>query len=176
MRKKFTLIDALVIIFIMGLLTPIILPSLGSARDKARQKGCTGNLKMIGTAMIMYFHDGAETNIPTSSSSYLQSYSSAPKNDPGDVWELEYGALSCMAKRNTGTDPKAKVYSFCEGIAGAKFKYIEDPQSRVATESYIQGSEATADTHKTGGRANILAGDGHVESSTGGFDQRVDGL
>jgi len=176
MRKKFTLIDALVIIFIMGLLTAIILPSLGSARDKARQKMCTGNMKHIGTAMIMYFSDGSETHFPKSTASYLQSEEAAPVHDPGDVWELVDGALSCTAKRNTGIDPKAKVYSFCEGIAGAKFKYIEDPQSRVATESYIQGSEATADTHKTGGRANILAGDGHVESSTGGFDQRVDGL
>lgn len=176
MSGNFTLKDLLVIIFITCVLAAIILPSLGTARDKAQQKSCTGNMKHIGTAMIMYFSDGSETNMPTSSSAYLQSYSSAPKNDPGAVWELEDGTLSCMAKRNTGTDSKAKVYSFCNDIAGAKFKYIEDPQSRVATESYFQGSETTADTHKTGGRANILAGDGHVESGTSGFDQRVDGL
>lgn len=174
--KKFTSTDALVIIFVTGLLATIIAPSVATARDKARQKGCTGNLKMIGIAMIMYFSDGSETHFPNSSSPYFQSYSSAPTDDPGDVWELEYGTLSCMAKRNTGADQNSKVYSFCNNIAGATFKIIEDPQSRIATESYMQGSEVKADSHKTGGKANILAGDGHIESGSAGFDQNHDGL
>jgi prepilin-type processing-associated H-X9-DG protein len=174
--KKFTSTDALVIIFVTGLLAAIIAPSVGTARDKARQKGCTGNMKHIGTSMIMYFSDGSETHFPHSSSPYLQTYSSDPANDSGDIWKFLDGALSCMAKRNNGTEPDAKVYSYCKDIAGAPFKFIEDPQSRVATESYIQDSEASADFHKTGGKANILAGDGHVESGTSGFEQNPDRL
>ena len=41
---------------------------------------------------------------------------------------------------------------------------------------FFVGILAAIHTHKTGGHANILAGDDHVESGSGGFDQRVDGL
>ena len=175
--KIFTSTDALVIIFVTGLLATIIAPSIGSARDKARQKGCTGNMKQIGTAMIMYFSDGSETHFPSSSSSYFQNYETAIPNDPGDVWELEYGTLSCMAKRNNTNSPKSKVYSYCSEVAGASFKFMEDPQTRIATESSLnKDGSVKADTHKTGGRANILAGDGHIESGPGGFAQNRDGL
>jgi hypothetical protein len=49
----------------------MILPALGTARDKAQQKTCTNNLKQIGTAMIMYYSDGTETRVPANGTDKL---------------------------------------------------------------------------------------------------------
>ncbi|WP_337994453.1 type II secretion system protein [Lentisphaera marina] len=158
--KKFTLIELLVVVAIIGILAAMILPALGTARDKAQQKTCTNNLKQIGTAMIMYFSDGSETNIPTFTTYFQES---ATAGSPGLLWELEYGALSCNAKRNTAQAATAKIYSICTDVSANTFAAVEDPQTRIATDASANG---TSDYHKSGGKANVLAGDGHVEAAT----------
>ena len=169
MNKKFTLIELLVVVAIIGILAAMILPALGTARDKAQQKTCTNNLKQVGTAMIMYFSDGSETAIPPNSDNYLRANDGgATDNQVGDLWDLSAGSLSCNAKRTAQTGNE-KVYALCTGIASANFDSVEDPQTRVATDSAKNGT--TAGVHESGGKANVLAGDGHVEATAPGMAQ-----
>jgi prepilin-type N-terminal cleavage/methylation domain-containing protein/prepilin-type processing-associated H-X9-DG protein len=55
--KKFTLIEILVVVAIIGILASLLLPSLSRARNKARQAVCTSNLKQMYYGVLSYTSD-----------------------------------------------------------------------------------------------------------------------
>ena len=56
-NKGFTLVELLVVVSIIGILSTIVLGSLGSARQKARDAKRASDLMQIKTALEMYYND-----------------------------------------------------------------------------------------------------------------------
>ncbi|MBU1863530.1 MAG: type II secretion system GspH family protein [Candidatus Omnitrophica bacterium] len=56
-RKGFTLIELLVVISIILILVSFVVPQIGGARAKARQVKCLNNLRVMGSALLMYADD-----------------------------------------------------------------------------------------------------------------------
>jgi prepilin-type N-terminal cleavage/methylation domain-containing protein/prepilin-type processing-associated H-X9-DG protein len=56
-KKNFTLVELLVVIAIIAILASMLMPALGSARDKGRQILCLSNEKTIGCAFGLYADD-----------------------------------------------------------------------------------------------------------------------
>jgi len=70
MRKKFTLIELLVVIGIIALLSSLLLPALGKAREMGQRIACASNLKNMGTAIACYANDYNDY-VPPGSATYL---------------------------------------------------------------------------------------------------------
>jgi prepilin-type N-terminal cleavage/methylation domain-containing protein len=84
-QKSFTLIELLVVIAIIGLLSSVVLVSLGGARAKARDARRTSDMRQLVSAQEMYYGDGdsyftsaARTYIPA-----IPTYLTASASDPG---------------------------------------------------------------------------------------------
>lgn len=56
-KSSFTLIELLVVVAIIGILASLILPALGSARERGRAATCKSNLKNIALSIQMYTDD-----------------------------------------------------------------------------------------------------------------------
>ncbi|MCK4859832.1 MAG: type II secretion system protein [Candidatus Omnitrophica bacterium] len=91
--KGFTLIELLVVISIIGILSSIVLISMGGAREKARDARRNSDIRQIGTALELYYTDieayaGASGSaaMPTAISTYMAEVPKDPKSAASYGW------------------------------------------------------------------------------------------
>jgi prepilin-type N-terminal cleavage/methylation domain-containing protein len=85
-RWGFTLVELLVVITIIGILMGLLIPTIGSARERGRQMQCQNNLKQIGLALESYH--GARNCLPYGGNSFVDT-SSGGQNPP----TYNYGSM-----------------------------------------------------------------------------------
>lgn len=79
-KKGFTLVELLVVIAIIGILSSVVLVSLNSARQKARDSRRIADLHQIALALENYYD--ANVNYPTALSGLTTTYLATVPQDP----------------------------------------------------------------------------------------------
>ena len=92
-QLRFTLLELLVVVAIIGILASLLLPSLGKARKKASQVVCKSQLRQINTAMVMYSDDN-EQFIP-----YVRVDDPSPRSKP---WTWSLATYLDLDRQETG--------------------------------------------------------------------------
>ena len=101
MKKRFTLIEILVVIAIIAILAAMLMPALAAARSRARTVSCTGNLKQIGMTYINYCENNKDMTPPVWSPKRwidsLADYVEKKDTAQGNLWV-------CPGDFRTGSD------------------------------------------------------------------------
>ena len=118
--KKFTLIELLIVISIIGILTSILLPSLHKAREKTKNTVCKSNQRQIGMAATMWSgeHDGwalasawGRDNLETS----ITPYTNTTRDDASANFAGLYHCPS-LTRSHLANTPAANNYRGSYGI------------------------------------------------------------
>lgn len=150
-RPGFTLIELLVVIAIIALLIGILLPSLGAARDAAKNAVCKANQRQFGIALASFSHDHRD-HLPGvytwwESDEWKQDWlagATTPRRDPrpgGNNWRLVWEASPQSGTLFPYVSEVVDLYR-CPSVPG--------PRDRELREAGIQGRKAT--THLNNGR------------------------
>ena len=91
---KFTLIELLIIVAIIGILASLLVPALGKARAKARMAVCIKNMKQISLGIMMYCDSNDGTPYHT--------YRSIQNDlDNANILKIDGGAWECPEDKGT---------------------------------------------------------------------------
>ena len=74
-KRRFTLIELLIVIAIIAILAALLLPALQSAKKSALAAGCMNNAKQLGTLSMMYVNDTQYYMPCTGAATFNYSYS-----------------------------------------------------------------------------------------------------
>lgn len=108
-EKGFTLIELLVVIAIIGVLATIVLVSLNTAREKARDTRRISDMRQVALALEMYYDDQAGT-----ATGY-------PGTDDSESWSALESALEPDYMTSVPADPGTGDYFYVPGDGNSTY-------------------------------------------------------
>jgi len=101
MPAAFTLIELLVVVAIIAILAALLLPALGTAREKGNRITCADNLRQIGIATISYAGD-YDSTLPEQGKN-TQLFNGIIANPSNDFWTVYHSYLGGQLKVSGST-------------------------------------------------------------------------
>ncbi len=164
----FTLVELLVVMFIISLLISLFMPTLRSAMERGRRVRCMNNLREIGVGFNMYANDH-ESKLPT-----VEPVPSVPVGSPPWPTLAETLLPYLQNQTNVFKCPSDATRFPVEGLSyESAYAFLGDLIDRPTIHNYTIDSPIAAlaydfDTpHLAAGGdlgKNILYADGHVKS------------
>ncbi len=166
----FTLIELLVVIAIIGVLTALLLPVLGRAKEAARATACVSNLHQMGIALQIYV-DGNHNRLPIMRDRLMDTNQPATNALPGVevVLKSELGntnVLRCPSDRSGIFEQTGSSYAWNSLLNGQDADHLKvmgmnfDPHA-IPVFFDKEGFHAARGKHKA---VNYLYADGHIKN------------
>ncbi len=132
----FTLVELLVVVSIIAMLTSILMPSLGRAKDAAKAVVCLNNQRVLGVALRYYAQD-RNGRLPSAETFYEDASPYLDRSLPDSVWDYKREdmpqALFCPCDRDPFPCPymggKFEVTSYL--VNGAESDYVMGSGTRI---------------------------------------------
>lgn len=137
LHPLFTLVELLITVAIIMLLAALLLPSLGRAKEKARNIICMGNQRQIGAAFVMYAGDNKEY-LSLKNNVWTVNYYT-PVNSTSAGWGQKIGPMAGYLNRiSVFACPGAERYPEGNGFKPNKTQFWNSYECRdVGAPDYI---------------------------------------
>lgn len=164
-RRGFTLMELLVVIAIIGVLAALLLPTLATARERARRTTCVNNLRQISMAYEMYAADFYE-KFPVSKYAVGGTGTAGAKtitpfyvNTPGAFWCPSSASRNNALPDAVNSGNCENSYSFVFGLTASN--KAANPVPMISDSHVYHGGTTGFGNHKYG--VNVLFIDGSVQ-------------
>jgi prepilin-type processing-associated H-X9-DG protein/prepilin-type N-terminal cleavage/methylation domain-containing protein len=170
----FTLVELLTVIAIIACLVSLLLPSLAEVRQKADTLKCIGNLKQIGTSLLLNANDHNQ-RMPV-----IEPWPTQPVYAAGDGAQTMLQALGPYGITNAALQCPADVrgpnYFAKEGSSYQWFPMANGQSTQAIKSVFFFNNQNQGMTMSQlflafdytavhGGKSNVLFGDGHVTTN-----------